>query len=213
MADAPSGGGGLSAGEIILLAVLGLGVIATLTGHPLTDTSSTGTVSTTTPATHCGITLTRPKSKENITNVVTVVGSITPCGHDPLTDQVTVQVVDSTGAPMSAYTPVPIAASDNSKGSFTANIPITGSPAAGTGYVIVTGPNSTTGTTPTARTAIKFVGYSGSIIYTSGSAASTNPNGSYFVPSPNAATQQSQYVAPTPTQQTNNPSTGGGTTF
>jgi hypothetical protein len=229
MADAPSGGGGMSGGEIILLVVLALGAFAVLTGHPLaglTNENSSTTSSTTSQK--CGIVINRPASKERISGVATVVGSITPCNNTtPLSTLVNVQVVDSTGAPMSAYTPVSIAAADSSRGTFNANIPITGNPAPGTGYVIVTGPNNANSITTSARVAITFGPHT--VIY-SGTTTTTTNTGSYFVPNPNitpsnTSGQAPQTYNPTPTQNYNptpvqqnpqpvsTPSSGGGTTF
>jgi len=181
MADAPSSGGGISGGEIALLLVLGIGALAILSGHPIlgvqnNNTSSNSTTASTTQ--QCGITLSRPTSKESIGAFLTVVGAITPCTTDaPISATVNVQVVDSTGAPMSAYTLVDVAAATNIRGTFSANIPITGQPAAGTGYVIVTGPTSIESGSPmTARAPVHFVGTRTPIIY-SNTSTGINNNG------------------------------------
>ncbi len=159
MADAPAGGGGISGPEIIVLVVLVLGALAVLSGHPISPVQNAPAPKTTVAA-QCAISLTRPRAKETVGSVATVVGSITPCSpQDPLTTNVNVEVVDSTGALMSVYGSIPVTAADNTRGTFSANVPITGSPAAGIGYVIVTGPNRSDGTTSTARRAIQFAHY------------------------------------------------------
>ena len=157
MADAPSGGGGISGGEIIVLVVLALGALAVLSGNPIKVQNNT-TPSTPAPVVQqCVITLTRPSTKELISTVVTVVGSITPCSNTPaLATVVYAQVVDSSGALMSTYTPIPVTATDTTRGTFAANIAITGAPAAGTGYIIITGPNKADGTATSSRVAIHF---------------------------------------------------------
>ncbi len=157
MADAPSGGGGISGGEILVLVVLAIGAITVFSGHPLQPVQPTPTTTTSSTKQQCTITLSRPVSKETISRIATVAGSITPCTSTaPLSTTVNVQVVDSTGALMSAYTPVSVVTTNPALGTFAATIPITGTPAAGTGYLIVTGPNNPDGTTSTARVAIHF---------------------------------------------------------
>jgi hypothetical protein len=171
MADAPASGGGISGAEIAVIIVLAIGALATLSGNPLSTatspSSSNGSPTTASTSAHCGIILTRPSSNETTAVYVTLVGTITPCTQtDPLNATVNVQVVDSTGAPMSAYTTVNVAAATSTTGSFSANIPITGQPAAGTGYVIVTGPiDENDGTTMTARAPVHFIGSHTPIIY------------------------------------------------
>jgi hypothetical protein len=161
MADAPAGGGGgISGVEIILILVLVIGAIATLSGHPLTNVGSTSSTKTTvsTTTSRCGITLSRPVKNEKAAQTVTVIGTIMPCTSDaPIKAAVTAQVVDSTGVPLSDYTHITMSSATATTASFATTIPLTGTPAAGTGYVILTGPaNLATGISMTARVAIKF---------------------------------------------------------
>jgi hypothetical protein len=168
MADAPSGGGGLTGAEIILIAVLVIGTIATLSGNPIKTYApapvTTTPVATTPAAPTCGITLTRPVKSEKISSVVTVTGTITPCDN-ALTQissrpnpsiTLTGQIVDKNGTPMSALTPISVNVISATSGSFDADLPITGAPAAGTGYAIITGPIQNDGTSLVARQPITF---------------------------------------------------------
>jgi hypothetical protein len=212
MADAPSAGGGISGAEIAVIAVLVIGALATLSGHPLSGLTGSSSITPSSPSTistsqqQCGITLSRPTSKESTGAYATVVGSITPCTITPvLAATVNMQVVDSTGALMSAYTTVNVAAASNTTGTFSANIPITGQPAAGTGYVIVTGPiDSTDGTTMTARAPVHFVGTRTPIIYSNSSTGVTTNTTTYYTPAPTTSST---------TTTTTTSSSGGGTTF
>ncbi|HTH93236.1 MAG TPA: hypothetical protein VL576_02030 [Candidatus Paceibacterota bacterium] len=160
MADAPSGGSKLAGVEILLLVILGLGALAVLSGNPITPVQQSTRRSTTTQqntAPKCAITLSRPKSKERINGVVTLVGSVTPCTNtNPLATILTAQVVDRTGAPMSDLTRITMAASSDTTATFSGSLPITGNPVPGTGYIIVTGPVQYDGTSLTARTPITF---------------------------------------------------------
>ncbi|MDB5255202.1 MAG: hypothetical protein JWL92_578, partial [Candidatus Nomurabacteria bacterium] len=117
MADAPSagGGGGWSAVEVIVALVLGIGLITTLTGgtiKPIFDTPDTAKKSSTikTPtATGCNIVVSRPKTKENINNAVTVSGSFPECiTPSSIPETINAQVVDSKGNPLSLYTALPV---------------------------------------------------------------------------------------------------------
>lgn len=160
MADAPASGGSKLAGvEIIVLVILGLGALSVLSGNPIkpTPTATPGTVTTHSPAPRCGITLTRPIKNEHVTNLVTVVGTVTPCDTTPLLAEVlTAQVIDRSGAPMSDLTRITMAAATNTSASFSGAIPITANPLPGTGYLIITGPVRPDGTSLSTRTAIRF---------------------------------------------------------
>lgn len=144
--------------ELLLLVILGLGALAMLSGNPLTPVQPAAPAPVAkTPAVQCGIVLTRPKTNERIVTTATVVGTITPCSNDPLLATIlTAQVVDRTGAPMSDLARITMAAATSSSASFSGNLNITGNPAPGTGYLIVTGPVRYDGTSLTARTPIKF---------------------------------------------------------
>jgi hypothetical protein len=174
MADAPAGGGGLSGAEIVLLVILGLGALAVFNGTPFKTVapagSGTHTVTTTknttgTTVSACDIVLTRPVALEQVSQVVTVTGTIANCNPSMLAGQVSslqsivlnIQIVDSNGTPMSAYTPIALSAiTSNNSGSFYTNIALNGAPAAGTGYVIVIGPRQNDGALFTARVPIRF---------------------------------------------------------
>jgi hypothetical protein len=161
MADAPAGGsgGGLAGVEIIVLVVLAIGAISVLSGNPIKPVNNTAPSSTTsnTTAPQCGIKLSRPIKNERITNLVTVVGTVTSCDQTPLLATVlTAQVVDKSGAPMSDLTHITMAAATDSSASFSGALPITGNPLPGTGYLIITGPTRPDGTSLSVRTPIRF---------------------------------------------------------
>ncbi len=169
MADAPAGGGGgISGVEIILLVVLALGALSVLTGKPLSAPSAAPAATTSTapaPTAVCAITLTSPTKLQKIFQYVTINGSLTNCDPSLLSNNtaslqnisLNVQIVDKNGSPMSAYTPMPLGVlTSQSSGTFNANIPITGAPAAGTGYVIVVGPTQSNGAEYTARVPVTF---------------------------------------------------------
>src|ERR1700761_840224 len=117
MADAaPAGGGGWGALEIILAVLLGIGLIATLTGTPLPGSANTAssTKKATAAATSnsytisgCTLVISNPLKNAQIDNTVIINGSITAClDQDALPTALNAQVTDSTGALLSLYTPL-----------------------------------------------------------------------------------------------------------
>lgn len=173
MADAPAGGGGLSGAEIVLLVILGLGALAVFNGTPFKSVTVpapashtvAGNSNSTAPTPACNIILTRPLAQEHLSQVVTIAGTIDNCNPSMLANQVSslqsivlnIQIVDSNGTPMSAYTPIALSAlTSNNSGSFYTNIALTGAPAVGTGYVIVIGPRQNNGALFTARVPVLF---------------------------------------------------------
>jgi len=166
MADAPAGGGS-SWGpfEIILAVVLGIGLISTLSGHPL-NSDSTNTASTKVKTSNntsvsvnnvngCSITLTRPAVHESIATAVTIIGTVGSCNDGTTVQTVYAQVVDSKGTLLSNYTPITVDTT-SIPNTFNATVPLTGTALSTTGYLIVAGPSTADGTTQDVRVAIKF---------------------------------------------------------
>jgi hypothetical protein len=147
MADAPTGGSGWTAVEIIVVIILVIALLSQLTGKKITPViSPNSSTQTTTPAADtdaaipaCGITIERPKPLESVKGFVTLIGNTTGCGWE-VKNAVALyaQVVDSRGKPVSVYTPIPATLIDaNGLATFSSTIRLTAVPNAGTGTLIL----------------------------------------------------------------------------
>ncbi len=225
MADAPAGGSGWGALEIILAIVLGIGLIATLTGTPITPLIGGPTASTKTktaaPTTTeydlggCTLVFTRPTPSESIDTSVTVEGGVTTCLNDgALPTFLNAQVVDSKGSILSDLTQLDISKSLFGDVTVSATIPLSGVARSTSATVIISGTTATTGKTIAIRIPIKLIARTNPTpIVTSGfNNTSTDAPASYTAPA---------YIAPTPVlvhpapQTTTSPTSSGsgGTTF
>jgi hypothetical protein len=161
MADAPSGGGGWSALEIILVIVLAIGFMTQLqngfTSTPDTAQPVSKDTSTQVEGDTCGLVLSRPHSLEKVTSFVSLTGRIEGCAWVPTeTVAMYAQVIDSRGKTLSPYVTVPPINKQYESAYVDATIPLTTQPATSKGFLILV-PAQTQGQTNTLRIPITFV--------------------------------------------------------
>ncbi len=164
MADAPAGGGGWGALEIILAIVLAIGLITTITNTPLGSVigpakgSATKTTKVVTANPGCGLIVSLPTKKEQISNAVTVNGYVAQCLNvSAVPDALNAYVVDSTGSVLSAYTTIPINKSFFGDDTFSSVIPLQGVAHSTTAYLVISSPAATNGTSLSARIQLQLL--------------------------------------------------------
>lgn len=130
--------------EIILVLVLALAVLGAIGNKdskqafaPNTDNQSISTLSE--KEKRCGLTLTTPKSLERVSGVVQVSGSVSGCKWKVSgTTALYAQIVNGGGAPVSAFTPIPVVTTTAANATFDTAITLdANTPSSGTGYLIL----------------------------------------------------------------------------
>jgi hypothetical protein len=128
--------------EIILVLVLVLGVLGAVGSKnqpafaPTTGEQSLSTLSE--KDKRCGLTLGTPKSLERVKDGVRLSGSVSGCKWKvDGTTALYAQIVNGGGAPVSAFTTVPILTTDTTRSFFDTVVSLENAPASGTGYLIL----------------------------------------------------------------------------
>jgi hypothetical protein len=152
--------------EIAVVAILIAGVLMRLDGTPTPNSSTTSstpksaTISQTQPPVlnTCGLSVSRPYTREKVSGAVPLSGATTGCDW-PTVDQVALyaQVIDAQGRPVSDYMSVPAGTSSGTEVPFTFSVPITTTPATSTGTLILISTKHSASSSVTARIPITFV--------------------------------------------------------
>ncbi len=162
-------GGGASTWEpfeIAVVAILIAGILMRLDGTSVSTSRTTSsspksaTISQAQPPVlnTCGLSVSRPYTREKVSGAVLLVGATTGCDW-PTVEQVALyaQVIDAQGRPVSDYMSVPAGTSGSTEVPFTFSVPITTTPQTSTGTLILISAKNTASSSVTTRIPITFV--------------------------------------------------------
>ncbi len=181
MADAaPSGGGGWTAIEIIIVLILAIAVLSRIRGvspsiinEPKVPTTAskrndpylspyvspaTEAPTTTLDPRGCGITVLRPKPLEKVSGFVRVTGTVSGCEWETTeTVAVYAQVIDSRGRPVSDYVAIPVEGRMLDSTTFSGTVELRDPNITGTGtLILLSATTNSDNIQATARIPIKF---------------------------------------------------------
>lgn len=154
--------------EIAVVAILIAGILMRLDGTSVSTPSNnsattpkSATISQTQPPVlnTCGLSVSRPYTREKVSGAVLLVGQTTGCDW-PVVDRVALyaQVIDAQGKPVSDYMSVPATVdASTTTVPFTFSIPLTITPQTSTGTLILISTKHAAGSAMTARIPITFV--------------------------------------------------------